>query len=246
MIDLSRRDGRPLRIGHRGAPGLAPANTIAGLCAAVAAGVDLVELDVVAPERGPLVVAHSLAEARENGDAPTIDRALAFFADEAPLTGIHLDLKLTSRLDEVAAAIARHGLEHRVVVSTWSSVVLRAFAREAGTVRLGLTYPHDRVGLANHPTVAAGALAVLRATAPRRLERLIRRTGATAVMLQHRLVTRQTVAAAHALGAAVLAWTVDEADDLDRVDRAGVDGVITNDPRLFDASRGTGADGAPG
>jgi glycerophosphoryl diester phosphodiesterase len=33
----------------------------------------------------------------------------------------------------------------------------------------------------------------------------------------------------------VLAWTVDEAADLERVLRAGADGVITNDPRIFAA-----------
>jgi glycerophosphoryl diester phosphodiesterase len=31
----------------------------------------------------------------------------------------------------------------------------------------------------------------------------------------------------------VLAWTVDEPADLARVVEAGVDGVITNDPRIF-------------
>jgi glycerophosphoryl diester phosphodiesterase len=33
----------------------------------------------------------------------------------------------------------------------------------------------------------------------------------------------------------VLAWTVDEVADLRRVVAAGADGVITNDPRIFDA-----------
>ena len=52
-------------------------------------------------------------------------------------------------------------------------------------------------------------------------------------MLQHVLVTPRAVAAAHAGGAAVLAWTVDDLLDLERVVAAGVDGVITNDPQLF-------------
>ena len=52
-------------------------------------------------------------------------------------------------------------------------------------------------------------------------------------MLQHRLVTRASVAKCHAVGLPVLAWTVDEPEDLERVVTAGVDGVITNDPRIF-------------
>ena len=38
---------------------------------------------------------------------------------------------------------------------------------------------------------------------------------------------------AQARGVAVLAWTVDAPADLERVLAAGVDGVITNDPRIF-------------
>jgi glycerophosphoryl diester phosphodiesterase len=41
----------------------------------------------------------------------------------------------------------------------------------------------------------------------------------------------------HALGVPVLAWTVDEPEELERVVAAGVDGVITNDPRIFDRPR---------
>jgi glycerophosphoryl diester phosphodiesterase len=31
----------------------------------------------------------------------------------------------------------------------------------------------------------------------------------------------------------VVAWTVDDSDELARVDAAGVDAVVTNDPRIF-------------
>ncbi len=55
-------------------------------------------------------------------------------------------------------------------------------------------------------------------------------------MLQHRLVTASAVERAHAAGLPVLAWTVDEPADLARVVAAGVDGVITNDPRIFVAT----------
>jgi glycerophosphoryl diester phosphodiesterase len=111
-------------------------------------------------------------------------------------------------------------------------------AREAPTVRIGFTYPEDRYGVSRRrvlrPVLRAGLLS-LRAAAPRFLPRLIRRAGASALMLQHALVTPRSVASAHALGAPVLAWTVDEPADLERVLEAGVDGVITNDPRIFAA-----------
>lgn len=49
-------------------------------------------------------------------------------------------------------------------------------------------------------------------------------------MLQHRLVTPAAVARAHAAGVPVLAWTVDDPEDVARVVDAGVDAVISNDP----------------
>jgi glycerophosphoryl diester phosphodiesterase len=41
------------------------------------------------------------------------------------------------------------------------------------------------------------------------------------------------VRAAHARGVAVVTWTVDDPLLLARVEAAGVDAVVTNDPRLF-------------
>jgi glycerophosphoryl diester phosphodiesterase len=47
------------------------------------------------------------------------------------------------------------------------------------------------------------------------------------------VITSACVRAAHARGAPVVAWTVDRPDDLARVDAAGADAVVTNDPRIF-------------
>jgi glycerophosphoryl diester phosphodiesterase len=255
VIDLRRRDGRPLLVGHRGAAALAPENTLRAFRAALAHGVDLIEFDVLDLPGGPLVLAHSdhldevshgaahgsvrarsLAELRDVApELPTLDEALAFFAGEARGVGLHVDLKLTTRLDEVADAIARHGLEGRTVVSSFHARSLRAVAAASPRIRIGFTYPEDRFSISRRPrlwpAVAVG-LSALRASVPARIPRMLRRGGATALMLQHALVTPAAVARAHALGAPVLAWTVDDPADLARVEAAGVDGVITNDPRL--------------
>ena len=263
MIDLGRpRGGGVLRIGHRGAAALAPENTLRSFRAAAAIGIDLIEFDVLDLPRGPLVLAHSdhldevshgaasgrvrdrsLEELREIApELPTLDEALAFFVDEAPHAGLHLDLKLTTRLDELTSAIARHGLERRTVVSGVHVPSLQTVARHAPLVRIGLTYPEDRLSISRRPylwPVVAVGLSTMRASVPYRIARLVRRAGATALMLQHRLVTPGAVERAHAHGVPVLAWTVDEPADLSRVVAAGVDGVITNDPRLFVATLAT-------
>jgi glycerophosphoryl diester phosphodiesterase len=181
----------------------------------------------------------TLPELREVApDLPTLDEALAFFVDEAPLLGLHVDLKLTTRLDELASALRRHGLERRTVVSSFHLPSLRAVARDAPAVRIGFTYPEDRYGVSRRralePVLRAGLVA-LRAGAPAVLPTMLRRAGASALMLQHALVTPRAVARARSVEAPVLAWTVDDPADLRRVVEAGVTGVITNDPGIFAA-----------
>jgi glycerophosphoryl diester phosphodiesterase len=256
MIELDRPLGRVLRIGHRGAAALAPENTLRSFRAAVAAEVDMIEFDVLDLIGGPLVLAHSdhldevshgaatgrvrsrsLAALREVApELPTLDEALAFFVDEAPHVDLHVDLKLRSRLDELGAAVRRHGLESRTVVSGVHVPSLRAFAASAPRATVGITYPEDKLSISRKPylwPIVSLGLTSMRASVPFRVPRLARRAGAGAVMLQHRLVTPSSVRRAHAVGLPVLAWTVDDSADLERVEEAGVDGVITNDPRIF-------------
>jgi glycerophosphoryl diester phosphodiesterase len=52
-------------------------------------------------------------------------------------------------------------------------------------------------------------------------------------VLHHELVSARVVERAHARNAPVVAWTVDTPEELARVDEAGVDAVVTNDPSIF-------------
>jgi glycerophosphoryl diester phosphodiesterase len=233
-VRLLRGDGEVIRVGHRGAAALAPENTLASFERALAHGVDAVEFDVVDPGEGPLLVGHSLAELGQ--EPPTLDEAVAFLA--ASGAALHVDLKLTERLDEVADALARHGAVERAVVSSFHRPSLRALAAVAPDVRLGFTYPEDRYGVSRRralrPAVTIGTAALRRAIVGR-VPAMLERAGARALMLQHAVVSRAAVERAHAAGAAVWAWTVDDPAELARLEAAGVDAVITNDPRIFGA-----------
>ena len=232
MIDLGRRDGRMLRIGHRGAAALAPENTIESLRLALELGCDLVEFDVHDAE-GTLVLVHDRPAGRAPG-LPTLDEALAFLAGTK--AGVHLDLKAAGAEEPVAGALRRHGLVERTVVSSFRPETLRALAAVEPAVRLGLTYPEDRRGLGQRRAVAplvGPALAAMRAALPFRLPRLVAAAGASAAMLHFAVVSQAAVERCHSLGAPVLVWTVDEPAWLAGLDALGVDGVITNDPRIF-------------
>jgi glycerophosphoryl diester phosphodiesterase len=256
VIALERRGGRPLRIGHRGAAALAPENTLASFRAAVAAGVDLVELDVLQLQGGELVVAHSddlrevshgaadgkigarsLAELRGLcPDLQTLDEALAFFAVESPETGVHVDLKSAEAVDAVEAALRGFGLVERSLVSSSHAGALRRLRRRAPGIRTGISFPRDRLGIGGRerlaPAVRVG-LRALRAVGPVLARILLARSRGAALVLHHELVTTRVVRRAHARGAPVVAWTVDTREDLARVDDAGVNAIVTNDPSIF-------------
>ena len=255
-MKLLREDGPLIRVGHRGAATLAPENTLRSFEAALVHGVDAIEFDVLDLAGGPLVLAHSndlaevshgaavgtvrdrsLAELRELApELPTLEEALAFLGERE--VGLHVDLKLTTRLEEVADAIDRHGLAERTVVSAFHLPSLRAIAGHAPHLPIGFTYPEDRFGVSKRrglkPAIRLGTLALRRAVVTR-VPAMISRAGARALMLHHAVVSPSVVDRAHAAGAAVWAWTVDDPDELVRLEAAGVDAVITNDPRIFSA-----------
>lgn len=222
-----------LRIGHRGAAALAPDNSLAGIELALDAGLDGVEIDLVAGS-GRLLVAHSAAEL--GSASPALEDALALVAAR---TGeeflLDLDVKTQGHEAELVAALRRHGLVERSLVSSFHPCVLRACAGLEPALRLGISYPDDRHGVGSvlpEPVIRAGLLA-LRAALPARIGRFARASGAHAAMLHHLVLSRATVARCRALGLSVFAWTVNDGEALDRVARLGVDGVIGDDPRVL-------------
>lgn len=251
-----RADGRPLRIGHKGAAALEPENTLRSLSLAVELGCDLVEFDVLDLHDGTLVLAHSddlfevshgsargrvrshtLGGLREIApELATFDEALELLGS-ANGVGLHVDLKWHGYEAAAAEAIRRHGLVARTVVSTFHANSLRELAVLEPSLQRGLTYPFDRRGVSGRrllTPVTATALIAIRSALPRRITRMLERARANAAMLHHSVVSRAAVDRAHVHGAAVFAWTVDDEASLRRVLDAGVDGVITNDPHIFE------------
>jgi glycerophosphoryl diester phosphodiesterase len=231
VIDLGRRDGRLLRVGHRGAAALAPENTIAALAMALELECDLVEVDVLEVDGG-LVLAHSAAEIPTQ--RATLDEALGFLAPGS--CGIQLDLKARGAESALVDALRKRGLVERTVVSSFRAASLRTLHGLEPGLRLGLTYPEDRFGVSGRralaPFVSSG-LKVMRAALPRRIAWMLGAAEATAAMLHWQVVTRPVVERCHAAGAAVLAWTVETREQVLALDELGVDGVITDDPRVF-------------
>jgi glycerophosphoryl diester phosphodiesterase len=226
-VNLRRDGGPPLVIGHRGAAAVAPENTLAALRAAVDAGADLVEFDI-----GPdLQLAHSPSEAP--ADQVSLDDALEYLRGHH--LGVHLDAKRPGYEQEIVAAVRRHGLEQRAVVSTAFAATTRTLARIAPEIPRAIGYPRDRYGVSRIRWPAgltrAGA-ASLRRAMPLRVPLLLRWGRANTLALHHALCSSAAVRTAHALGAPVLGWTANDPETVLRLARSGVDGIVSDDPAM--------------
>jgi len=230
--------GRLRRVGHKGADLIAPGNTFASFDAAVAAGVDMIEFDVLPEERGEgLILAHDWADAARRETPHTLEEALAYFASEA-FAGVELnvDLKLPGYELRVLDALRSFGLLDRALISSQHEESLALLRATEPTVRLGWSVPklkRDPFRSKATRLPALLALQVFRAVLPERAARAIRSRRCDAVMAHWRLVTPRLVRRVRAAGGELYVWTVDDLARLRALEALGVTGVVTNDPRLF-------------
>ena len=230
---------RMRRIGHKGADLIVPGNTPASFDAALAHGVDMIEFDVLPehqhePATGRLLLAHDYEHVEH---APTFEEGLAHLAS-TPFAGVELDvdLKLPGYEDRVVAALREHDLIDRSLISSnWmrSLLVLRQLEPK---LRLGWSVPRLRkdptqAWLTKLPAYAGAAYVRLKLPSAVKVHMAAGRCDA--LMVHWRLVSSRLVRAVHEAGGEIYVWTVDDGRRIGRLEKLGVTGVITNDPRLF-------------
>jgi glycerophosphoryl diester phosphodiesterase len=231
------------RVGHKGADLVAPGNTLESFQAALAADVDMIEFDVLRLRDGRLVLAHDYADAARRVP-PTLEEGLAHFAGEA-YAGVELDvdMKLPGYEREVAEGLRRHGLTDRALVSSMYLESLDRLGELAPGLRRGWSVPRVKRDY-TRSLLAPGAYALVRVARlvlPGRAAKMIRAGRFEAVMAHSLLVSRGLVSAVQDAGGQLYVWTVDDRRRIERLEALGVDGVITNDPRLFGPRPAAGA-----
>jgi glycerophosphoryl diester phosphodiesterase len=228
------------RVGHKGADLIAPGNTFASFDAALEAGVDMIEFDVLPAEEGSdqIVLAHDWVEA-PGREPHSLDEALAYLASERfGSVELDVDMKLPGYELRVLAALGEHRLLDRALICTQYRESLDLLRASDPAVRLGWSVPKlTRDPFRSRATTIPAfiALQAYRLLLPARAAAAIRARRCDALMVHWRLVTSRLVSRVRAAGGEVYVWTVDELPRLRALEALGVTGVITNDPRLFAA-----------
>jgi glycerophosphoryl diester phosphodiesterase len=237
--ELSPVTMRPRRVGHKGAAHLIQGNTLASFDAALAHRVDMIEFDVLSERSdgtGRLVVAHDRDDMRAR-TALTFEQALEHLAGDA-FAGIDfdVDVKLPGYELRVLEALREFGLIERTLVSGMFPSSLRLVRAAEPGLRLGWSVPRVRRDYTNDMLTAIPAFAALtgyRATLPRRVRRVLQAGIVDAIMAHWRVVTPALARTVRDAGGELYVWTVDDAARIASLTEMGVDGIITNDPRLF-------------
>jgi glycerophosphoryl diester phosphodiesterase len=238
MTETTRK--RPRRVGHKGAAHIEAGNTLASFDAALHHNVDMIELDVLSENpdgSGRLLVAHDYEDIRERTPL-TFDQALEHLTGAAfAEIELDVDIKLPGYELRTVETLRDFDLIGRTLVSGMFQQGLALIRAAEPTLRLGWSVPRVRRDYTTDMLTAIPALAILtgyRAALPRRARAALKEGRYDAIMAHWRVVTRALVRAVADGGGDLYVWTVDDVRMINKLTRMGVDGIITNDPRLFD------------
>ena len=217
-------------VGHRGAAGVMPENTIKGFRYAIELGVDYVECDVHLSRDKQLMVMHDATvdrttngrgairdltaarirslDAGQGEQVPLLDEVLETVRGEVHLL---IELKGTGVEHAAVEAVKAQSMQEYVTFTSFALERL-ALVREMGKeYRLGAILPN--------PTDFDLARAV--------------ELQAVGIGIRYTNLCLRHVEAAHALGLEVRAWNPDTWDEQQAMITLGVDGISTNRPDIL-------------
>jgi glycerophosphoryl diester phosphodiesterase len=229
-------------IGHRGAAGEQPENTLKGFRYALDLGVDYVECDVHLTRDDRLVVMHDATvdrttngqgairaltfdrirslDAGKGEQVPTLDEVLDVVRGRARLL---CELKGAGVEEAAVQAVAAHDMVDQVYFTSFSLDRLARVRQMGDHYRLGAILPN--------PSEFEIARAV--------------ELGAEAIGVQYRNLCYRVLDQAHEAGLQVRAWNPDTLAEQQAMIALGVDAICTNRPKaLLAYLRGTAAPAA--
>ncbi len=247
---LPGAEGRPLVLGHRGASGDAPENTLAAFRLALAQGADGVELDVWRCASGEVVVFHDEDARRLAGSPLRVTRAgLAELQalDVGAWKGERFRGERIPRLEEALEALgtAVVNVELKSVRPPGDPRLALAVARilrSRGAAERALVSSFDWTLVAAFrvaaPEVATGLLFEARSVWRRLAAPAAALLRPQALHPERTLVTPERARRWQAAGWPLVVWTVDDPEEAARLCALGAAGLIGNHPgRIREAVR---------
>jgi len=234
---------RVLAIGHRGAAGHLPENTMPSFEKALELGADALEFDVALTRDGvPVVIHDDTLDRTTNGRGPV--EAVSFEEtrrlDAGSWKGVPAALP---SLEQVLAALARRTLLNLEIKATPRRVeIVDACAqavrdREATGSVVFSSFDHDALHLLRH-LLPSARIGVLCGTAD--LERAVRcaaELGAENLHPPVVLVSPALVERVHAAGRQLWTWTANSPEIIAKMIALGADGVFSDFPERVVAAR---------
>lgn len=221
-----------LKIGHRGAMGHAPENTLTSFAKALDLGVDGIELDVHLCKSGELVVIHDgRVDRTTDGKGSVIDMTLEELKQLDAGEG-HCIPTFPEVLDFVnRRAMIDIELKAEGIAGSVSKVV-RHYIREQGwTNDLFLISSFDHHELKRcHDIIPEIPFGPIIAAKPLDYALFAQSMKADSIMPFYEFLNGEFVQDAHQRGLKVIAWTVNRPEDIKKMLNIGVDGIISNYP----------------
>lgn len=210
-----------LIIGHRGAAGLAPENTLEALQAGAGAGADILEFDIrITKDKVPILAhdpmidgkwisRHTFGELQKTTDITTLQQVLDTFFGKVLL---NIELKQMSGTKIIYDVIELYVNRPK----DWDNILFSSFKPRS---LIALRKRNRRLNLA-----------LLHHINPFTFTRYHRQLGLSAVGFHRLHANGIAVAIAKELGIFTYVYTVDRPDAASRFDRKGIDGIVTNYP----------------
>ncbi len=217
-----------LRIGHRGAAGHAPGNTLLSIETALRLGVDAVEIDVQQTSDGRIIVLHDRRlQPSTTGSGPVAEKSLPEICRIRTVPG---DQPIPT-LDEVITAVnGRAGLMIEFKVSEIAEQVVK-LVKNAGFADpvFYASFLHEELLAVRALDASAPTIALIEAT-PVTMTTFAAEAKATHAGLSIHSLSRRYVDALHNAGIQVFTYTVDQPDEIEFAKACGADGLISNYP----------------
>ncbi|MBL7047785.1 MAG: glycerophosphodiester phosphodiesterase [Candidatus Marinimicrobia bacterium] len=235
-------------IGHRGACGYEPENTLISFKKAIDLGVDMIELDVHLTRDKEVIVMHDeTLDRTTNGKGRLRDKNLSEIKSyttkdkKQPIptlqevidvvkgkTEINIEIKLEDTAVEVLEIVKKNGIENDVVVSSNYPKSLQVVKKMNPNVRTALLYYATKTGPGLPILVFFSRIAF--PCVKKLIFKRLRAAQADYLNLTYFLAKKRFVNELHKLGYKVNVWTVNKKHMIKKMKKVGVDGIITNYP----------------